>query len=70
MYYKTDEISNLLRYGSPRTFLQAVKLRTTPTMVKIWEARIPSKVGRNILWDKVKIDKIIKEDINGNLNKK
>ena len=70
MYYKTNEIASLLRYESPRTFLQAVKLRTTPTMVKIWESRLPNKVGRNILWNKSQIDKIIAEDINGKPNKK
>ena len=64
MYYTTKELSELLRYKTPRTFLHAIrgnKVVRTEFLQKIWDFRIPAKVGRRILWDKEEIDKVLKE---------
>ena len=65
MYYKTHEIADLLKYKNAITFLQAVRNRKSEMMKDLWSCRIGAKVGKNILWPKVKIDAIIEKGLYG-----
>lgn len=60
MFYTTKELSTLLRYESPRTFLVALRKKNTDLMRELWSARIPAKVGRRILWNIDIINQILK----------
>lgn len=59
MFYTTNELAALLRYKHPRTFLVALRNKTTPLLEKLWEARLPAKVGKRILWHKQTTDRIL-----------
>lgn len=64
-FYTTKDIAKMLGYSSPRTFLFAAKKankeRQDILINQVWNARIPAKVGRNILWFKSAVDNILKE---------
>ena len=63
-YYKVTDIIKFLDYKSPRTFLFAANKATKENkndllIVKIWKARVPSKIGRQIVWLKESVDNIL-----------
>lgn len=61
MFYNATEISKLLTYKHPQSFLLAVKNKKSELVNRMWEERIPAKVGRQILWRKEAADAILKE---------
>ena len=63
MFYLTHEVSEKLRYASPRTFLVACKSADSSLIRKILKTRVAGKVGKNILWNKSQVDQILEHGV-------
>lgn len=59
MFYKTQEVSDILRYECPKAFLIACKEQKSELIKKILTAKFSEKVGKNILWNKKIIDEVL-----------
>lgn len=62
-FYTTEDLANILNYSTHHTMLFSLKNSGKDSIsYDIWnKAKLPKKLGKNFIFDKSKVDKILKE---------
>lgn len=61
-YYTTYDLADLLKYSSKNTILNSMKNAKPDTLSgKLWATKLNQKIGKNWVFDKIKVDRILRE---------